>query len=52
MIVFVGAFYRWYQLFRIQEAVQDSHGDTVLALAEIPPDPVGMQREPLMTSEP
>ncbi|ACD96103.1 carbon starvation CstA family protein [Trichlorobacter lovleyi] len=51
-IVFVGAFYRWYQLFRIQETVQDSHGDSVLALAEIPPDPVGMQREPLMTSEP
>lgn len=51
-IVFVGAFYRWYQLFRVQETVQDSHGDPVLALAEIPPDPVGMQREPLMTSEP
>jgi len=51
-IVFVGAFYRWYQLFRIQETVQDSHGDSVLALAEIPPDPVGRQREPLMTSEP
>jgi carbon starvation protein len=51
-IVFVGAFYRWYQLFQIQEPVQDNHGDTVLALAEISSDPVGMQREPLMTSEP
>lgn len=52
-IVFVAAFYRWYQLFQIKETVVDSYGDNVLALAEIPPDPLsGLNREPVMTSEP
>lgn len=52
-IVFVAAFYRWYQLFQIKEPMLDSYGDTVLALAEIPPDPPsGLNREPVMTSEP
>lgn len=52
-IVFVAAFYRWYQLFQIKETVVDSYGDNVLALAEIPPDPPsGLNREPVMTSEP
>lgn len=51
-IVFVGAFYRWYQLFQVTEPLVDSHGDTVLALAEIPPDQPAARREPLMTSEP
>jgi len=51
-IVFVAAFYRWYQLFQITEPVVDSYGDTVLALAEIPPDLPSARREPMMTSEP